>query len=145
MCLTHQMSKNTQTFCAHVSDRSGLFIPNIDFSVPNTSRSMVGYLILPSPFPLFHRIIQKEINQHSIDLRLWMIPQDLSPDQLYTPYTTAYSRQQPPSPISRAQHIPLIWISHVCPLSMTFFCLTACSSSGLYHRHPNIFKIWGTR
>lgn len=52
---------------------------------------MMGYLILPSPFPLLHRVIQKEIDQNSINLHFRVIPQNLSPDQLHAPDTTTYT------------------------------------------------------
>lgn len=36
-------------------------------------------------FHLLHKVIQKEIDQDGVDLDLWMVPFDLSPNQFNTP------------------------------------------------------------
>lgn len=82
-------------------------------------------LLLTSELPLFHGIVQEEINQYGVDFSIWMVFQNLSSNQFNTPYTAAY---QPVSSLVvtlNQEDTPLNWISHVCPLSISFFCRTA--------------------
>lgn len=47
------------------------------------------FRLLTRPFSLFQSVIEKEIDEDRIDLRLRMLPQDLSPNQLDTPDAAA--------------------------------------------------------
>jgi hypothetical protein len=58
-------------------------------SIPNTARPMMGYLVLPCTFSLFHGVIQKEIYENGIDLCARVIFGNLSPDELNAPDAAA--------------------------------------------------------
>lgn len=45
-------------------------------------------LFLPRHLPFLHGIIQKEINQDGVNLRIWMISENLSTNQLDAPNGT---------------------------------------------------------
>lgn len=45
--------------------------------------------LLASGLALLRRIVQKEVYQNSVNLRLWVFTQDLSLDELYAPNTAA--------------------------------------------------------
>lgn len=66
-----------------------------EISVPYTAGSMVGYWLLSSPFSFLHCIVEKKVNQNSIDSETRMIPDDLPSDQLYAPNTTGYQDVSP--------------------------------------------------
>jgi len=50
---------------------------------------MMGYLVLSSTLSLLHRVVQKEIDQNSVNLRIWVNSQNLSSDQLHAPDATS--------------------------------------------------------
>lgn len=52
---------------------------------------MMGYLFLSSSLLLLYRIIKEEIYQNGIDLGIWVISDNLSTNQLHTPYTATYT------------------------------------------------------
>jgi hypothetical protein len=51
---------------------------------------MVGYRLLSSYFTLLHCIVEKKVDQNSIDSGTRMIPDDFPSDQLYAPDATSY-------------------------------------------------------
>ena len=51
---------------------------------------MMRQALLALCLHLLHGIVQVKINQHSVDLGPGVLPQDLPPDQLDTPYTAGY-------------------------------------------------------
>ena len=51
----------------------------------------MGYLVLSSTLSLLHRVVQKEIDQNSVNLRIWVNSQNLSSDQLHAPDATSYT------------------------------------------------------
>jgi hypothetical protein len=53
---------------------------------------MMGYLLFSCQLLLLYRVIEKEIYQNSIYFRFRMVFEDRSPNQLHTPYATAYVR-----------------------------------------------------
>jgi hypothetical protein len=53
--------------------------------VPNTSGPMVRYRLLPLGLHFLHGVVKKEIYEHRVDLCFWVLPFDLSPDELHGP------------------------------------------------------------
>ena len=57
-------------------------------SVPDAASSMMRYLFLSRQLSLFHCVVEEEVNQNRVDLRIWMGSQNLFAYQLNTPYAT---------------------------------------------------------
>ena len=66
-------------------------LKNLESSlIPDTTSSVMRDLLLTSELPLFHGIVQEEINQYGVDFSIRMVFQNLSSNQFNTPYTAAY-------------------------------------------------------
>lgn len=96
-----------------------------------------------------HQIVQKKVDQYSVDLDLGMVPFDLSPDEFHAPYTAGFTvcqlNQSQPRKAHKHANLPLSCISQVLPLGMTSFSLIADPRGGLYDKHPMVLRICGTR
>lgn len=50
----------------------------------------MGNLFLTGSFHLLHRVVQEKVYQNGVDMRLWILANDFSSYQLYTPNTASY-------------------------------------------------------
>ena len=57
--------------------------------IPDASSSMMGHYLHTLRLHSFDGVIQKEIDEYGIDMHLWMIAENLAPDQLNAPDTAA--------------------------------------------------------
>jgi hypothetical protein len=58
--------------------------------VPDSASPVMRDLFLPSVFSFLHCIVKEKIYQNGVYRCIWMLFEDLSPDQFNTPYATAY-------------------------------------------------------
>jgi len=94
---------------------------------------MMRQALLALRLHLLHGVIQVKIDQHSVDLGPGVLPQDLPPDQLDTPYTAGYSLSATliVAFANTSKNLPLSCISQLLPLAISFLSLIAPSSVGL--------------
>lgn len=135
--------------------------------VPYTPRPVVGHRLLALRLELLHRVIQEEVDENGVDMRLGVLPLDLTPKGFDTPYTRrciyTLCQQLAPctdrslSPVTKSMgerkrervcvnsDLPRTCISKLLPLSSSSFLATMPSRGGLYSMHPRMARLWGMR
>ncbi len=87
---------------------------------------MMRYRFLAVPLHLFHSVIKEEINQNRINVRFWVLPLDLPPNQLDTPNATRCSSLVGPLVVEEDHMIQITHLEVVAPSvhrSRTSVCL----------------------
>ena len=57
--------------------------------IPDAARAMMRDRLQPAYLPLFHRIVEEEVDENSIDVSVRMLLHNLVSDQLDTPYAAS--------------------------------------------------------
>ncbi len=104
-------------------------------SVPDAPRPVMGYQLSSVGLHLLDQIVEEEVYQNGIDVRVGVLAQDLSPDELHAPDAARYvsrgvslGREHKRRGVLDA---PLSCISQLPPVSSSFPRRTAASSGGL--------------
>ena len=108
------------------------------FLIPYTPGSMVGYRVNAFFLSFLCQVIEEEVDENGIDLRVGLELKHLFTQKFDSPY--AASCKAVVSSCNEVTHsdtdLPLICISHVCPLSIVSRRRILASKDGQNHTTP---------